>query len=89
MTAGQNLSANSTVDNVSAWEHLTNPSGTGGAGDVIIISDLITLVTEDDIIIREVDDSIMIIEEPETLIRLVDDSEKIKESDQEKLNGIC
>jgi len=37
MTAGQNLVANSTLTTGTAWEHLINPSGTGGTGDIVYI----------------------------------------------------
>jgi len=87
MTTGEQLDLNSTVSNVSALTHLTNPSGEGGG--ITIITEVDSLKEEDSIILAEVSTTSSLREEITEQIVEVKDTESIQQITGESLDGIC
>lgn len=91
MTVWDHLVSNSTLAEAEgdAWEHLINPSGEGGGGDIIINSELIT-VTEDPVInVVEYSDKVAIIEDDVIILVETDDVIQITIKDEDNLDVIC
>ena len=72
MTTGDWMVANSTLAVGLAWEHLSNPSGIGGVGDVFIM-DGIYIEEEPLVALMEQNDEIHIEDEPDIAISLEED----------------
>ncbi len=71
MTTGEQLDSISTVSNTTALDHLLNPSGTGGGGDIIVNSEINYLFESGADQISDFDDIIMV-KDDTTIIKIED-----------------
>lgn len=99
MTVWDHLVANSTLAETAgdAWEHLTNPSGEGGGGDIIVNSEINYLfdeaddtISDGDPIIRIKEDTsiINIMESVVDLISEADNDGNITTAEEDQINEV-
>ena len=91
MSVWEHFVANSTLaeGDGDAWEHLTNPSGTGGEGGLTINSELILVGADNPVNVEFIDDLIGVDEVGTVLIDVEDDIILITEIKIGELDVLC